>query len=141
MSEEEIIQSINNVLKYKSEINLAPFKITVVEGLLDLYNKEKEKNKELTIKNHFLKNESNAYGEAIVKLDNQLKVTNQEIEYLNCIIESDKDNYIHKDKIRETSKFFEKEIKEDGVLTKLNNYDLLRAVINRLQDLLEEDNK
>ena len=33
---------------------------------------------------------------------------------------------------------FEEEIEKDGTLTKLNSYDLLRAVINDLEELLED---
>lgn len=86
MSEEEIIQSINNVLKYKSEINLAPFKITVVEGLLDLYNKEKEKNKEARdriehylLNNMAVENNPDRIEEELIKLQKKLEEDNKQI--------------------------------------------------------------
>ena len=47
-------------------------------------------------------------------------------------------DYISNDKIREIKNIYENEIEKDGILTKLNSYDLLRAVINRIEDLLEE---
>ena len=41
-------------------------------------------------------------------------------------------------KIEELIEKFEEEIEKDGTLTKLNSYDLLRAVINDLEELLED---
>lgn len=41
-------------------------------------------------------------------------------------------------KIEELIEKYEEEIEKDGVLTKLNSYDLMRAVINNLEELLEE---
>lgn len=106
---------------------------SILQKWLDLYQKEKEKNKELTIKNHLIKNESNAYGEEIVRLDNQLKAKNQEIEYLNCIIESDKDNYINKGRIKE-------KIKELEDIKSAESIEGTLEGIKLLEELLEGNN-
>ena len=96
-TEDDIINHCRNYgIEFKNGNQLFVVEKKYFDKVVDLYQKEKEKNKELTIKNYLIKNESNAYGEEIVRLDNQLKAKNQEIEYLNCIIESDKDNYINK---------------------------------------------
>ena len=51
MSEEEIIEQFEHWIEYekqhKDKINKADELIEIQQGLLDLYNKEKEKNKEL----------------------------------------------------------------------------------------------
>lgn len=46
MSEEEIIKNIEDMLLH-AETNLLDYEALAIQGLLDLYNKEKEKNKEL----------------------------------------------------------------------------------------------
>ncbi len=54
----------------------------------------------------------------IEKQQKEIEALKQEKEYLNCIVESDKDNYINKDKIkakieeleREKEKYFEKQV-------------------------------
>lgn len=95
MSEEEIINEIiDNTTDDECTYLLCDNLKEIVKGkegydiqlitsqLLHLYHKEKEKNKEIAIKNRALKEESNACGEQIVSLDNQLKAKEQEIAYL-----------------------------------------------------------
>lgn len=97
---------------------------------------EKEKNKEIAIKNRALKEESNACGEQIVSLDNQLKAKEQEIAYLKSQIPSDKifyfsdKDYISKDKIKE--RLAELENKSGG-----NSY-YVQAMINAEKNILKE---
>ncbi len=52
MSEEEIIKEIKEYLDCKGSVS-----VKTIEGLLDLYNKEKEKNKELELENIKLREE------------------------------------------------------------------------------------
>lgn len=80
MSEEEIIKNIKEMIQWSDR---STYKMAL-QGLLDLYNKEKEKNNILV----------------------------QEKEYLNCIIESDKDNFINKNKIKEKIEELIKEMEE-----------------------------
>ena len=82
-----------------------------IQGLLDLYNKEKEKNALLLANN-------NGYYD--------LK------KYI-------KDNYISKDKIREHKKWYEdtcKHLSKDGI--DLDRYDQYQAIIKFCEELLEE---
>lgn len=58
---------------------------------------------------------------AIKELQKEIEELNQEKEYLNCIIESDEDNYINKDKIKE--------------LREIDNIDLIQF---KLKELLGE---
>ena len=76
----------------------------------------------------------------------EIEELKQEKEYLNCIIESDKDNYINKDKIREKIKAFQdikKEIikNENKLLRASITYDIVRNDYceKMLQELLKED--
>jgi len=46
MSEEEIIKNIEDMLLH-AETNLLDYEALAIQGLLDLYNKEKEKNKKI----------------------------------------------------------------------------------------------
>ena len=57
----------------------------------------------------------------INKQQKEIEELKQEKEYLNCIIESDEDNYINKDKIRE--------------LREIDNIDLIQF---KIKELLEE---
>ena len=72
MSEEEIIKNLEEFLKGPCEIckycdGAIRNHRTAIQGLLDLYQKEKEKNKELMKPKYILNNET---GE-ITKLDNE----------------------------------------------------------------------
>ena len=83
------------------------------------------------------------YGAVLVKLiekqSKEIEELKQEKEYLNCIIESDKDNYINKDKIKAKIE----EYKKDG---KIINQTMLYCgeyinhfEIKALQSLLEKE--
>ena len=50
MREEEIIKEVKGYLEFENGIG-----IKAIQGLLDLYQKEKQKNKELEKENNFLK--------------------------------------------------------------------------------------
>lgn len=81
----------------------------------------------------------------IEKQSKEIEEIKQEKEYLNCIIESDEDNYINKDKIKEKIEECENKIKkirnkklinepEDTiVITRYSHY------ISVLQSLLEKE--
>ena len=102
---------------------------------------EKEKNKEIAIKNRALKEESNACGEQIVSLDNQLKAKEQEIAYLKSQIPSDKifyfsdKDYISKDKIMQEIKNIEKRME---TATNSTEYQKLHCAQEYLRGLLWE---
>lgn len=95
--------------KYRDEIDIKA--IDIVLNLIEKLQKELEQEKE---KNNILE---------------------QEKEYLNCIIESDKNNYINKDKIR--AKIEELEGQEDWYIEN-KCLDDLYGRINELKELLEE---
>ena len=120
MSEEDIIKGINKMLnecdRYFDEcgtyLHLAgKEEQDLVQGLLDLYNKEKEKNKEIE--------------EINFKVNYNLIKTTEQLETL-------------KDKIREKQMYYEKMLREEkwGEKTELG----LRNRIVALQELLEERN-
>lgn len=121
LSEEEIIKTIENILLH-AETQLLDYEALAIQGLLDLYQKEKEKNK-LLIEGKF-----------------------REVADKNSYI---KDNYISKDKIKEKIEEIDieisqceyadedtKEYKEDVEQDKL----LLLRDKHILQELLEERN-
>ena len=72
----------------------------------------------------------------------EIEELKQEKEYLNCIIESDEDNYINKDKIRDyfapAIAFKRRLIRENEEISDYN-----RGKFDTIEDLLErlEDNK
>lgn len=77
-------------------------------------------------------------------IDKQNKVIDakeQEIEYLNCIIESDKDNYINKDRIKEKIEKIENMYNELPKNPKehLHSRTEYKIVIGELQSLLEKE--
>lgn len=125
MSEEEIMQGINKTIRFmKEELKADHSCFTIqelwaVNGLLDLYQKEKEKNKEL-----------------------EKKLANR-IELLDYMISKD---YISKDKIKAKIHAF-KEIKKEilsceNKLAKASiTYDIVRNDYceKMLKDLLEEE--
>lgn len=71
----------------------------------------------------------------VEKQQKEIEALKQEKEYLNCIIESDKDNYINKDKIREKIK--ELEITRNSSITD-NGFTIMSVVISNFKELLEE---
>ena len=89
LSEEEIIYIVEKILSNK-EIGLLEATDTfyqALQGLLDLYNKEKEKNKK--------------YEEGTILSDKQTAMVIQAIkEGATEQITKEMENYIHKDKIR-----------------------------------------
>lgn len=66
----------------------------------------------------------------IEKQQKEIEELKEEREYLNCIIESDKDNYINKDKIKAKIEFI-KSLKE--------KFYYEENVISILQSLLEKE--
>ena len=124
MNEEEIINKINEIIEYSklsTDIGFADQtdKINAIEGLLDLYEKEKEENKALYDK---------GYKEGYVKgvqpqiFDNWEKSNAKMIEI--------KSNYISKDKIEEK---IEELYNRDWIFN-----DVRDRIIEVLQELLEE---
>lgn len=112
MSEEKIINIIENFLNYKIEKYLSGIEVCAISRLLDLYYKEKEKNKELYeikyIASRFINRSMKQFsiGEFKYKVNNS----------------------ISKDKIR---KFIEEE-------THKGTYEFKSISAKRLQELLEE---
>ena len=91
MSEEEIIYILKQRIERKT-VSSDPYYITqkAIEGILDLYNKEKEKNKDLQIKVRY-------YEDIMIKQN-----TEREFETLyKDLYRIVKTEYISKDKIRE----------------------------------------
>ena len=118
MSEKEIIEWLKNTsldtLEYKKDME-------AIEGLLDLYNKEKEKNEEL-----------DRFSKEVLKKNLEL-VDGQ----YNDII---KDNYIHKDTIRKKIK--ELENYGEILLNKesaISQFKANAVSIGYLEELLEGD--
>lgn len=136
MSEEEIIKTVENFLDGYRQYNVetgetyVPYKygkgqkfcyvedFEAIQGLLDLYNKEKEKNKEL------LENATVTYFN-----DEELKESVG--NYLGVLLKKNiEKDYISKDKIREQIK----QIKSEEA-----NIYFKEHVVYFLQELLEEE--
>lgn len=123
MSEQEIIENAKRIIEVKNNTihcsnELYDFYLTI-QGLLDLYNKEKEKNKEL---------------------DYTLKQTQNSWYTDTKIIEEMKQNYIAKDTIEEKLKKVKDKIL---VLTDEQGYWGDTKLLNEeafLEELLEGDN-
>jgi len=132
MSEEEIIKVLedrlensNQYVLYHSWVGTECFE--AIQGLLDLYNKEKEKNKELEEFGEHIKifREKNLSSE----IDYVIALKSNFMGYL-------KTDYVSKDKIRETIKELEGQeiwyIQNKGL-------DELYGRIDMLKELLEEE--
>lgn len=111
MDEEEIkIQNLIEHIRFGTQLKYdMKAYILALEGILDLYNKQKEIN----------------------------QYNDKEIKYLNCCIKSYGDNYIDKDKIKEKIKEVESG-KENYTFEKLTSEDIRRTIITNLQELLGE---
>lgn len=107
LNEEEIIKNIKEQIQW-SDHNT--YKMAL-QGLLNLYNKEKEKNNEL-------------------KKELDLKIKALDIAMSNP-------DYICKDKIKEKIEVIQKRIKEE---TRTDFLITLKILENELQELLEERN-
>lgn len=113
MNEEEIIGTFEHWIEYekanKDKINKADELIEIQQGLLDLYQQEKEKNKELT-----------DFIEAIEELKQAKKPITDLVYEMNKF----EDEFISKDKIRAKIKELENELKyenfRDGNLIQIN---------------------
>ena len=135
MSEEEIIKKAEYIIK-----NGKAYQGSITEYFVELYylfNKEKEKNKELE---NTLKQTQNNWFEDTNLIEKQqkeieeLKITNKELTERVLRLESDKfwNNVVSKDKIKAKIEELEKQDKESRFS---KNY----LVIHVLQSLLEED--
>lgn len=123
MSEEEIINILSDEIV---SLNVGHEKYKqAVKGLLDLYQKEKEKNKRFF------------NGEIFTK--NQIEIVQKAVkEGIEEQVPKEMKNFISKNKIKELSNKYENEIDKTGFLVRLNQFNLLRVVINDLDELLEE---
>ena len=137
---------LQKAIKYQTTIlNLIEKQSKEIE-----HQKEKRENqkRELAILNakqiefNKLVNTVNSYKGQFKRQQKEIEELKQEKEYLNCIIESDKDNYINKDKIkakieelkeRPNKMVIDKEIPEE-----YKNIFLDENAILVLQSLLEE---
>ena len=103
------------------------------QSITTILNLIKKQSKEIQLLKEQKQYVIDEYGETIEKQSKEIEELKQEKEYLNCIIESDKDNYINKDKIRE---------KIDYLLDRYDSeedfcsYDV---IISILQSLLKEE--
>lgn len=133
MNEKDVMEKLSKIteeaLKIKSEADWEIFleeKINndffiAIQELLNLYDKEK-------LKNQFIISENieDLYEKAAEKvmgkhISNVLLKGGIPQDYLNELVDK-----------------YENEIKNDGPLTKLDTYSTLRAVINDLEELIEE---
>lgn len=153
MSEEEIIkvlkcedifdtanEGILELLNKENGYDLNILKQQAIQGLLDLYNKEKA-----LAENHriaFEKQTENLHE--MECLYNKEKEKNEELEnadlttvYMNGYYDGEKK---WKDKIKEKIQQV-KDSKENYTFKELTSEDIRRTIITNLQDLLEEDNK
>lgn len=128
MSEEEIIESVKYhiLLEYNGFCNIDKVSL---QGLLDLYQKEKEKNKELEKK----------YKEKNKLLKTYKGNLPKNVELI-CLCKDDFErnistDYISKDKIREQIKGLKNIIE----FRKPTYEDCLKYTIDILEDLLEEN--
>lgn len=116
MSEEEIIEELK-VLIGLEEFNKLTYKENrAIQGLLDLYQKEKEKNKEIQNINFRVNKNLLEVAEQLEQekkknkeLEDTLKHTQNSWYEDTKIIENYKQNYISKDKIREKIEELQKE--------------------------------
>lgn len=114
LSEEEIIKILKDTISlFNNDTHCFTHsdneRVEAIKGLLDLYNKEKEKNKKL----------------------NNLIYTKLKLNIIeNGICQID---YISKDKIKEKIKYYEELIK-----TNSEDEEILRHIIQALNELLEE---
>lgn len=94
MSEEEIIQGIDDIKHHFFKDIKEQYYIEYINGLSDLYNKEKEKNKELT---------------DLVEAIEEFKRLKRPVMDLVHEMQKFEDEFISKDKIKEIIKQLEKE--------------------------------
>ena len=136
LSEEEIIERINKIAFYPiitdKKVIISRKDIEAIQGLLDLYNKEKEKNKILELaKIPYLEGEIMAYKENDAV---QRKMLNDAFDR----------GWIHKDKVRERIRELKIIRDENADEIKRNMrfysiYDSYNLQINELHDLLLEE--
>ena len=117
LSEEEIIKEVKGFLDFEEGISMK-----TIQGLLDLYIKEKEKNKELDRENQALYESINCDDNTMLaKLYQKEKEKNEELtdEYLiqRDLINAEflNENYISKDKIKEKIEEYE-EILQSSII-------------------------
>ena len=123
MSEEEIIE----IVKKEIQNTYAEGKARALQGLLDLYNKEKAKNKELYDK---------GYKEGLTKTLQPQILGNWKKSNANII--KIKSQFVSKDKIKEKVIEVRNRIVKDDFITATQGK--LNTIID-LEELLEEDNK
>ena len=126
---------LNLIDKQNKELN--KLKSKNKELLRKLRNRVKENNKLIKYSNY--KKEFSTLNKQIDKQNKVIDEKEQEIEYLNCIIESDKDNYINKDTIKEKIEEIENMYNKLSKNPKehLHSRTEYKIVIGELQSLLE----
>ena len=124
MSEEEIINKAKLIINNHREIDkmMVIEMVELVQGLLDLYNKEKEKNKELEMQ--LL--EKDLYIDGL-KEDRRIAIKEIQEEY-----------YISKDKIREKMDCFDKELQKADKMGDEELKERIFCATSTLYELLEE---
>jgi predicted RNase H-like nuclease (RuvC/YqgF family) len=135
MNEEEITERIKDLIhtcdfgiqQHGTYDDLFELDKTALEGILDLYNKEKEKNTELRIQISAREQVCEDLQEELEQEKEKNKELQKEIENWKFTAKYVEDNYIDKAKVR-------------GKINKLNNSDFLEDVIAvpYLKELLEE---
>ena len=165
MSEKEIIKEINiiketiiGILKIDTEnyiediYNIDTKQFKAILGLLDLYNKEKERNKDLEQiekehkeENGRLREENINLKEKIIRQQEQLNIANKKILAQKGQLKVVNNSYIPISKLKEKIEELNKEEKESLKGTKgQDRYSIKLEYMhkrNALQELLEESEK
>lgn len=146
MSEEEIINVVRDYINYIRFNEKAKYSINqwqmAIEDLLDLYDKEKEKNakleRDLKHKNDLIKQADKDLEREYVHIE-ELENADLTTVYINGFYDGEKK---WKDRIREKIKELEQERDEEhdaGDFTKIFEHEQdLQLCIDTLQELLEE---
>lgn len=134
MSEKEIIEGINKVLEIEKNTihcsdGLYDF-YRIIQGLLDLYNKEKEKNKKLTNTIKYIKEE---------KERNKELLNEKESIFDKGYLEGTRDGEeAIRDEIRGKIKELEEDDDTNELLFKLSSAEIRNIIRINLKELLEE---
>lgn len=131
MSEEEIIKNIKEMIQW-SDHNT--YKIAL-QGILDLYEQEKEKNKKYEISDYETICLENKH------LLEQLEICQADLEEMTISNNYKKENWIHKDTLNSyilKSKL--EEILDRYAYTKLDDEEKIIRFYKELQELVEERN-
>ena len=124
MSEEEIIDRVMMIDQWKVSGDIyTQNELNAIGELLDLYNKEKEKNKLLK-----------SYSTNLPENVEMILLTKNDFE------KNISTDYISKDKIREKIEEYNIALSKNQTIYSLNKMEEIRFAIRSMQELLEERN-